>query len=371
MKVAIINPATSADPFFGNLIAFMQLAAEDLGVELEILECDRDAARTREAGRALASRDTRPDYLVLINDSGTAVDILPAADAAGIKVLLICEEVLAADRHAIGEPRGLYPNWLGEILPDDRATGLLLANALIDEARRQGKTAGDGKVHVCGLSANYTPASLFRARGLQDAVALHADVSFGETVLADWDREKAAWWTGELLERNPGTTVIWAANDTMALGAADAIEAAGLVPGQDVFTGGVDWASFALPKVLDGTFTASLGGHFMDAAWGLIMLYDHHHGRDFQIRRARSKNVVVTARNVQEYMRFLDRGQWHRIDFSRFSKVRNPDLESYEFSPEAVLQEMTAAARPPGIPPASPPRAGGGAGCDRPGLAPG
>lgn len=346
MKVAIINPATNEDPFFGSLIAFLQIAADDLDVELEVVECHREEARMREEGRALASRKQRPDYLILNNDLNIATEILPLAATAGIKVLLTTQEVLAADRHLIGEPRKLYPNWLGELLPDDRAIGFLLADTLIEEALARGKRADDGKIHLCGLSANYTPASLFRVRGLQDAVARHPDVVLDETVLADWDRGKAVWWTGELLQRNPETSVIWAANDTMALGACEAIEAAGLVPGQDVFTGGVDWAPFALPCVLDGTFTASIGGHFMDAAWGLVMLYDYHHGRDFQTLKARSHSVAVTSRNVQEYLRFLDPGQWHEIDFSRFSKVRNPELEPYELSPETAFRGTQPAAWP-------------------------
>ncbi len=300
----------------------------------------------REAGRALASRKDRPDYLILINDLNIATEVLPLAANAGIKVLLITQGMLAADRHLVGEPRGLYPNWLGELLPDDRATGFLLANTLIEEARARGKRAGDGRIHICGLSANYTPASLFRVRGLQDAVARHSDVVLDETVLADWDRDKAVWWTGELLQRNPGTSVIWAADDTMALGACEAIETAGLVPGRDVFIGGVDWAPFALPCVLDGTFTTSLGGHFMDAAWGLIMLYDYHHGRDFGSLQVRSSNVPVTSLNVGEYLRLMDRSHWQKIDFSKVSRVRNPSREDRELSPTAVFNQILAGRSP-------------------------
>ena len=124
------------------------------------------------------------------------------------------------------------------------------------------------------------------------------------------------------------------------LDALEAIEEAGHAPGRDVFCGGVDWAPEALAKVLGGTLTTSLGGHFMDAAWSLILLYDHHRGRDFQLPEARSKNVPATSQNVDDVLRLTDTSQWHRIDFSRFSRVENPSLQDYDFSPQAVLEQL-------------------------------
>ena len=340
MKVAFLNPATNSDPFFGNMVAFMRVAAGALDIDLEVIECDHVEAKMREHGRALARRGQRPDCLLLNNDLNVGLEILPRAAEAGIKVLLICQGTMAADAAQLGEPREKYADWLGELLPDDRESGFVLASTLIEQARAAGKTASDGKIHMCGLSGTFTSASILRVGGLRDAAAENPDVSLEEVAPATWQRDKAAWWASELLKRNPLTSVIWGANDSLALGAADAISAAGKVPGKDVFTGGIDWAPLALPKVRDGVLAASLGGHFMDGAWGLIMLYDHCHGYDFDAIRSRTHNVLVTSANVHEYLGVLDRSRWSRIDFTAFSKARNSALEHYDFSPEQVVRQL-------------------------------
>jgi len=42
--------------------------------------------------------------------------------------------------------------------------------------------------------------------------------------------------------------------------------------------------------------------------------------------------------------RFLEIGKvdWRRVDFTRFSKTRNPTVTRYNFSPDAVLGRLDA-----------------------------
>ena len=56
------------------------------------------------------------------------------------------------------------------------------------------------------------------------------------------------------LETHPDLTMVFAHNDDMALGAAEAIEAAGLVPGQDVLIVSVDGTRAGLQALVDGRF---------------------------------------------------------------------------------------------------------------------
>ena len=335
MKVAFLNPADSSDAFFGSMVSFMRRAAADLGVELEVVDSHRDHATMRRNARELIERAAPPEYLLLVNEQGLAVEALPPATARGIKVLLLNEGLMVPDRQTLGSPGERHPGWLGELVPDDRRAGYMLAKSLIATARRGARRDRDGKILVCALGGSFTSSSLLRINGLRQAVAEQGDVTLTEVIPANWEIDRARAETAKLLERNPQMAAVWSASDHMALGAAEAIAAAGLRPGIDVALGGIDWAPFAFEKVREGTFSATVGGHFVDGAWALVLLHDHHHTPAMGPSQEKSQLALVTRENVDTYERIFTRPK--EVDFSRFSKVKNPSVGKYEFSVDAVL----------------------------------
>lgn len=336
MRVCFLNLGSDADPFFAKLTSFMRTAADDLGIDLEVVDCHRDSARVRREGLALIERDPPPEYLLMTNHRSLAAELLPQADAAGIKVFLINEGLLTAERDRIGKPREKLAHWLGELVPDDCQCGSLLAESLIAAAKARGKVGGDGKVHVGGIGGAFTMSSLARVTGLRMAVHAHEDVSLGGVFPANWERAKAREVTARQFADDPEVTVVWAASDEMALGAIDAVAATGRTPGEDVLIGGVDWASFVPAKIREGVLTASAGGHCMDGAWALVLLHDAHHGFLSESFQEKSAFAVITRDNLDQYARLFDEG-WRSVDFSRFSRAGNPQLAGYDFTLEALL----------------------------------
>jgi ABC-type sugar transport system substrate-binding protein len=225
---------------------------------------------------------------------------------------------------------------LGELVPDDQQAGYLLGKRLITEARSRGGSGG--WLHLCGVAGAFTSSSLLRISGLRKAVAEAGDVLLCEVAPANWNRERAAAVTAELLERHPETAVLWSASDEMALGVVEAIRANGHRAGRDVAVGGIDWAPFAFDRIRDGSFTASVGGHFLDGAFGLILLFDHHHGHDFSATQEQSRFAVADRSNVDAYQRLLSPEAAARVDFGKLSKARNPARQTYDFSVDAVLR---------------------------------
>jgi ABC-type sugar transport system substrate-binding protein len=334
LRVTFLNPGDASDPFFGLLASFMRSAAADLSVELEIVDGHRDHARLRANARAAVERPTPPEYLLLVNEQSLAVEVLPAASARGTKVLLLNEGLMVPDRQTLGNPGERHPGWLGELVPDDRRAGQLLAQTLIDGARPAHKNR-EGKIVLAALGGSFTSSSLLRINGLRQAVAENPDVAMREVVAANWQQERARTETARLLQEHPDLAVIWAASDGMALGAVEAITAAGKTAGRDVLVGGVDWAPFAFAKVRQGVFTATVGGHFLDGAWAIVLLYDHHHQPARRAIAEKSQLVVVTRANVDAYEHLFTRRQ--QVDFRQFSKVHNPAQPSYRFTVDAIL----------------------------------
>jgi ABC-type sugar transport system substrate-binding protein len=331
MRVAFLNPADTKDAFFGTMVAFMERAAEGLSIELEVVESNRSPTKLREQARALVARPSPPEYLLLTNEEGLAVEVLPRADARGIKTLLLNEGLMVPDRQVLGNPGERYASWLGELVPDDRAAGYLLAKSLISTARAG---ANGGAVTMAALGGSFTSSSLLRINGLRQAVAESEGVTLREVVAANWEIDRARDETAKLLQRHPDLRVVWSASDHMAIGAVEALTAAGKVAGAQVIVGGIDWAPFVFEQLRRGVFSASVGGHFLDGAWALVLLYDHHH-RPGPPSQVKSQLALATRDNADRFERVLTRRPV--IDFRKFSKVENPSLEKYNFTVDAVL----------------------------------
>lgn len=338
MKVTYLDPGSEEDPFFGLLSSFMKAAAEDLGIELEIISANRNHLKMRQNGENVLAREVLPEYMLLINEQNTAVEILKKADELGVKTYVFNEGFFGEYKKIIGEPRVKFKNWLGELLPDDYQSGYLLAKDLINSAIETGNVANDGNVYIAGLAGvHLTSSTMLRVQGLKDAADEYTNVVVNQITPALYEREKAKRVTRGLLKRYPELNIVWAASDGMALGAVEAMVEMGKVPGVDLYTGGVDWATEAIEEVKDKKITASVGGHFMDGAWALIMLYDYHHGYEFNEVRAKSKFSSLTIKNISHYLdKFGDR-DWSKIDFKQFSKTYNKEIVEYKFDLDSVL----------------------------------
>jgi hypothetical protein len=73
----------------------------------------------------------------------------------------------------------------------------------------------------------------------------------------------------------------------------------------------------------------------------MVVLRDYKDGRDFAEEDVRLQ-FPMGAFDLPVARRFPDIGKvdWRRVDFTRFSKTRNPTLARYNFSPDAVLGQL-------------------------------
>lgn len=139
---------------------------------------------------------------------------------------------------------------------------------------------------------------------------------------------------------------MWAANDNMALGLIDGAKEEGMRPGKDFVVGGIDWLPEALDAVKNGQMAVSIGGHFVEGMWALIMMYDYLNGFDFkedhgvsiQTRMlALDKIAIDKLGNLTEK---FSQSNLNRVDFSHFSKTHNPELKSYTFDIASLLSRL-------------------------------
>jgi len=352
IKVVFLNPASAAaeEVWWRTCTQFMQAAANDFKIELKVYYAGRSAAEMhRQADEAL-NGPNKPDFIVMQNMKKTAPSIIKQAEKQGVKVLLFNSGLSDEEADEMGTPREKFANWIGQITPDDEAAGFDLAELLVRTAKKAKQTGREGKVEMLALGGTISDSSAVdRNKGLDRYVRGHASeviLNRERPLPADWDTEKAKITLGAAYPAYPKTTAIWNANDNMAMGALDAATSRlSKTPGKDIFIGGIDWNPDNLAGVKTGTIAASIGGHFMEGAWVMVLINDYARGADFksQALSMKSKMGIISKENVEQFEKSLgDRSfeKIDKIDFTQFSKVTKPRLKTYPFDLNTLLKQL-------------------------------
>jgi len=337
--VVFINPGAKDDFFFSRMVSFMEATAKKLDIDLKILYTDRDYFKSFNVSKEiLSTKQKLPDYLILINENGIGEFLLPKLDKMGIKVILINEGFSKEKLKKYGKPKEIFKNWIIEYLPDDFSAGYLLAKKLIDKAIKEKNFDENGIINIVGiLGKARTTSSTLRMQGLKKAVSEYKGrVKILQTIKADWEAKKAEKITILLLKRYKNISIIWSASDEMALGASNALKK--LKIKRNILIGGVDWTLFSFNMINSGEFLATVGGHFMDAGWALVMAYDNFNGVKVQNRVSNSKFYLIDKSNIHFFERYFKENKWDDIDFKSFSLFLNSSLTVYNFGYTSVIK---------------------------------
>ena len=167
--------------------------------------------------------------------------LLPAvmrAKAAGIPVFLVDRSVDSSVATA-GED---YVTFMGSDFVDQgrRAAEWLVGNS-------------DGTEIIVELegTTGSSPAN-DRKQGFDDVIAEQEGMEIVASQSGDFARDKGRRVMETLLQSHPDLTTVYAHNDEMAIGAIQALEAAGRTPGEDVTIVSIDGTRDALQAIIDG-----------------------------------------------------------------------------------------------------------------------
>jgi ABC-type sugar transport system substrate-binding protein len=344
IRVGFISP-TGPPEFWRLVSATMQAAGAQLGITVDERQSERSFDKAIAVARDFLSERPRLDYLIATNDVGVGGEIIKLADGSGVPLILLNNDLDEKQWGEYGRPRAKYRQWLGSIVPDHEGGGYGIAEAILIEAARIKKNR-PLKLLALGGEVD-TPASNDRIRGLRRAIAVMGkllgpgSVELVDIAHLDWSEKSAEKWVRDFTRREVRIDALWAANDPMALGAITALREARYRPGADVMVGGLNWNQAAVERVLKEEMVLTHGGHFMLGAWAMVILRDYHDGRDFAEEDVRLQ-FPMGAFDLQVARRFPEIGKvdWRRVDFTRFSKTRNPAVTRYNFTPDAVLSRF-------------------------------
>lgn len=246
-KVYGVLMKTLSNPFWGAMEQGVQDGAAEAGVEFYLQAVESDQAAEPQLNVCNTMLERSPD--VMITAAINSTNLLPClaqATEAGIPVV----DLDANLDHDIAKEGGVDIAFT--IGSDNEAAGAQGADYVVEQL---GADAAGPVLVIEGLSGNITGQK--RAQGFANRIG---EIAPGLEIVAslpgDWDRAKAANITNDILTRNPDLVAIFAANDTMALGAVETVYAAG--KGDDVIMVGVDGNVDAVESIKAGRLNASV-----------------------------------------------------------------------------------------------------------------
>lgn len=212
------------------------------GIDLKFVDGQQKQENQIKAMRAFIAEGVDVIVLAPVVEAGFE-PVLREAKRAGIPVVL-------SDRRADVSDDSLYTTFIG--------------SDFVEEGRRAGQFLVDatgGKAQIAELQG--TPGSApanDRYKGFREAIASHPGMKIIMSQTGDFTRAKGKEVMEAFLKSPEGKniTALFAHNDDMALGAIQAIEAAGLRPGKDIIIVSIDGVKDAFEAMAEGKLNCTV-----------------------------------------------------------------------------------------------------------------
>ncbi|MBR4014589.1 MAG: substrate-binding domain-containing protein [Anaerotignum sp.] len=226
-----LSVSTQNNPFFVTLVEGAQAAAQDAGVGLTVVDAGDDVTKQVSDIEDLLSKNIS---VLIINpvDSDAVSGVVQNALDAGVKVIAVDRIVNGVDVDCT--------------IASDNVLGAEMATQYIVD------TLGEG-VKVAELQGiPGASAAIDRGEGFHSIADSKLTVVASQT--ANFDRTEGMSVMENMLQANPDIQAVFAANDEMALGAAEAIAAAG----KEIMVVGFDATDDAVVAIKEGRMAATI-----------------------------------------------------------------------------------------------------------------
>jgi len=278
-KVAVVI-STLNNPWFVVLAETARARAEELGCEATVFNSENDTAKEASHFENALAGGYRA-ILFNATDSDGSIANVRTAKAAGVPVFCIDREINATDAAT------------SQILSDNHGGCVALGQAFVEQLGEKGTF-----VEILGYLGDNNAHN--RSRGFHEVVDSYPELKMVAQQSADFDRAKALEVMETLLQKHGDELdAVFCGNDSMAMGAYQAIAAAGR---DDVRVFGFDGADEVVKLIAEGRIAAT-GMQFPKKMARQAAEYAHEwiEGRRDFPQKVPVAVEVVTADNVGEY----------------------------------------------------------------------
>ena len=232
--VVIITPSHD-NPFFAAEAEGAKAKAEELGYTTQVYSHDDDANKQNELIDSAIAAGAKA---IILDNAGAdaSVAAVQKAKDAGIPSFLIDREINATGVAA------------AQIVSNNYQGATLGAEAFVEAMGEAGNF-----VELVGKESD-TNAGI-RSSGYHDVIDQYPDLKMVAQQSANWSQTEAFTKMESILQANPDIKGVIAGNDTMAMGALAALEAAGR---NDVIVVGFDGSNDVRDAIVGGKITATV-----------------------------------------------------------------------------------------------------------------
>ncbi|MCS5736110.1 ABC transporter substrate-binding protein [Herbiconiux daphne] len=215
----------------------IQNSFKDAGIELKFSDAQQKQENQIKAIRSYIQQGVDVIAFSPVVETGWDA-VLNEAKAANIPVVL-------TDRAVDSQDDSLYVSFLGsDFIEEGKKAGQWVVDEYADST---------DPVKIIQLEGTTGAApAIDRAEGFADVIGADDKFEIVASQTGDFTRAGGKQVTEALLKANPDVDLIYAHNDDMGLGAIEAIEAAGLVPGEDIKIVTVDAVKDGMQALADG-----------------------------------------------------------------------------------------------------------------------
>lgn len=325
VTMSLLVPRAANNHFWQLVEANTVAAAESLNVSLTVKYVDNDRFAVKKAIETLLKREVKPDYLLFRPFSGNAKPLFTLLEQNKLKFVTLEQAHINNTNVKLGKPGEQFNFWIGEVLFDDMQAGVLLTETLLSMAAEQGR-----KARVVGLGGRNDYVSRQRNKGLINAVENTDQAELLQIFTMNWDALYVRQRFEQIASRYPEANIFWCSSDLMALEARQQALKSQVLTDSPLI-GGIDWMPTALKQIKRGTIDASVGGHMLMGALAVIKTIDYHYGVN-RFGDDKEHFSVVTAKNVDEYLSFIEQQGWKNIDFNQFLHYKNQEKKVFSFA---------------------------------------
>ena len=232
--IAIITPSHD-NPFFKAEADGAKARAEALGYETLVLVHDDDANKQSELFDTAIARGAKA---IILDNAGADASVAPVQRAkdAGIPSFLIDREIT---KSGVAVSQIVSNNYQGAQLGAEEFVKLM------GESGEYAELVGKESDTNAGI----------RSKGYHDVIDQYPDLKMVAQQSANWSQTEAFEKMESILQANPGIKGVISGNDTMAMGAWAALEAAGRT---EVIVVGFDGSNEVRDSILAGGIKATV-----------------------------------------------------------------------------------------------------------------
>ncbi|WP_119273557.1 sugar ABC transporter substrate-binding protein [Taklimakanibacter deserti] len=312
-EVSVAEFTSLDNEYWSNFDKGARQAAEALGLEYRVLTNGGDASKQIGNYEAQITAGAKM-FFGNAQDVGNVKQMAEKVKAAGGTYVGIWDALPWFHPIDNGADNYAYATFFA---PDGEDNAYVIAKALFEKMGKKGNL-----VHITGYPGS--SAEISRTLGVDKALKEYPEIKLIARQPGNWNQIDSRKVMEDLIVANPQIDGVFGQNDSVGVGAMQALEDAGL---KDIPVVGLDGNAETMDLIKEGRFFATMSfTPAWQAGFSLVRAYDVAHGwKPGACERMMYMGAtLITAENVEAYTKFLE-GDKLPFDWKKMSRTLNPD----------------------------------------------